>query len=261
MLRLTRIHLAIIGLVVIIAIALVFNITQIKPRMQTLQAHQATIDKESQFFNQNDAQSRNLNAKLKLDLVAAKVTWQKRYDAKMSQLSIRNPYLAPFSINQELPTYGPQLTRALDKNRKEAHFMGNIVWPGSIGWNPAPPQALTTTADLPFHFKDLVVLKKWFATTESLPRVMELGNSITIAVAAPGLNVTLPGAKFYIMYRDSEGNRPTDPAIFAASGAPGGGGGGSGVMNSMRQAKMSEMGDDKGPGPGMRGGGNFGGGK
>ncbi len=161
-----------------------------------------------------------------LEKLQIEARWNEIMDAKMSKISLKDPHQAMFELNAEAPTYAGRLIDAINSN-PDVRFTGSLSFPG-VGWNP-PSQSMESRVFRQGNFRlrmqDFPALLEWLQSTEELPMVMELGDSITINGPSPGLNVAM-SATFYIYYRDALPGATKKTTAGGRTRASGGGGGG-----------------------------------
>ena len=245
MLKLTRIHIGAIALVLIIAIAAVAMMMQIKPRREKFAGLQKQLDAEQLVVNRRAKAERKLQ-QAKLARAAGVVRWQGIMNDKMSSISFQDRYQAMFDVNKESATYGPLLNRSLNYDPK-VRFNGQTAFSG-IGWTPQVIERRDFSQTLTLRAKDYASLKDWFKNTDKISRVIQLGNTITITGPSPWVEVSIP-AMVTIFYHVPAG------AINAEAAADTGGRmGGPGGMMGGPGGRMGGPGGMMG-GPGGRMGG------
>jgi len=227
--RLSRIHVLAVTLVIGVGIAAGFFLGLMKPRMANIKTLEDNIATEEA----KAAERPKVETKLKeaqLERAGLEAKWNAIMDAKMSSISLKDPYKAMFEINAESPTYAPQIVSAIDSD-PNVRFLSTLNFPG-ISWQP-PSQAmgLRVFPQGSFHLrvKNFGVLLEWLRHTDQLPRVMEIGNTISITGPSPNLDVAFP-VTFYIFYRDAAQLTVPRAGGAGASAARGAGGRGTGGM-------------------------------
>lgn len=200
--RLNRIHLAALALVLIVGIAAAFVMGLMKPRWKSIKELEANIATEEAKAAERPAAEAKLK-EAQTDRAASQAKWESIMDTYMSHISLSDPHQAMFEINAEAPTYAPQMIAAIDSN-PDVRFTGSLGFTG-VGWKPPGPevgQRVFPQGGFRLRVKDFNALQEWLKNTAKLPRVIALGNRISISGPSPGLEVTIP-ATIYIYYRDA----------------------------------------------------------
>ncbi len=229
--RLTRIHVASFALLLLVGIAAASVMMLVKPRQQTIAKLTQRIDEEEKKAAERPRVEAELT-RAQAQTAAVRARWQTIMDTKMSHTSLADPYTAMFVLNKEVETYAPQLTAALNSNR-DIRFTGQLGFSG-VGWTPPSPALAKREfpqGGFALQARNFPALLNWLRNTQSLPRVMQLGNNISLTGPAPWVSVGIP-ATFYINYRTGPGTAESSPPPAAAPvagppqgmpGTPGGG--------------------------------------
>ncbi|NIM05645.1 MAG: hypothetical protein GTO55_05505 [Armatimonadetes bacterium] len=225
MAKLNRIHMLAVALVVIVGVAGIFFMALMKPRQDSIKTLEANTAKELEKAAERPQVEASLKA-AELEKLQIEARWNEIMDAKMSHISLKDPHQAMFEINAESPTYAKGIIDAINSN-PNVRFTGSLGFSG-IGWKP-PSQSMESRVfrqrNVRLQVQDFPTLLEWLRHTEELPRVMELGDSITINGPSPGLNVAM-SATFYIYYRDALPGATKKTTAGGRTRASGGGGGG-----------------------------------
>jgi|WetSurMetagenome_2_1015567.scaffolds.fasta_scaffold88451_3 hypothetical protein len=201
--RIRRLHLLIVAVILMIGIAAAFVMVLVKPRKNEMAVLDKSIAEKKAIADQETAALAALDD-AKKQRSAAEGKWNYIMRTKMSQISLADPYTAIFKVYKEIPTYAPQLTDAFNKN-KRVTLSSSLGFPQKIGFKPPDPsmRGMEFPQTLTFHAKSFPDLLSRLKTTDTLPRVMALGNSITLTRTGDGINATIP-AVFYIYFVENK---------------------------------------------------------
>jgi hypothetical protein len=190
--KIKRIHLLIVAVILFVGLAAAFVTVLVKPRQKKIAILEKNIASEREQADLRP-QAEAVLAEARAQRAAAEAQWHLVMRTKMSHISLDDPYRAIFAIYKEIPTYEPQLVAAFAKDKRVK--LNSRFGFSQYGFTP-PPQTLTGRIypqSLNLGAKSFPDLLSWLGTTKNLPRVLELGSSITITKAANGINASLPG--------------------------------------------------------------------